>query len=528
MSEPVLTARGLGARAGEHVLLDGIDVDLTAGHVIAVVGRSGSGKTTLGSALQGESGSGVALTGSVELHGTELLGRTDARRRRTRAGKISSLPQHPAAVLNPVRRVGKVLRELAKLRYGSRTEQDSAVAEALRSAQLVPDGDLLRRFPHQLSGGQQQRVALAQALITRPEVVVLDEPTTGLDTTTKAETADMLADLVSAGTALVLLTHDLPLARRLAHEVLVLHDGRVVEHGPGTRPLHAPAHEHTRAVLAAEPRLETYSDDHSDLPDVVLHTHQLGRTAKNGTRLLGDIDLTARAGRCAVIVGRSGAGKTTLGRCLAGISRPHTGRIVLDGVELAATARERSREQRRRIQYVHQDARASFDPRRPVTEQVARTAELLLASTRAEARRDAAGMLAALGLRTEQTDRLPHELSGGQLQRAALARALLARPAVLICDEITSALDVVHQAELLDALAAMKTTTDLSVVLISHDLAAVAALADEVHLLDDGHLVESASPGRLLAAPRSRAAATLVTAARAHESTGRSVDPSVD
>ncbi|SFT04772.1 MULTISPECIES: ABC transporter ATP-binding protein [Saccharopolyspora] len=514
MSEPILVVRGLRAAAGDHLLLNTVDLDLRPGTVLAVIGESGSGKTTLGLALQGESLPGVALSGSVRLHDTELLGCTDAQRRRVRAGKTAVLPQHPAGVLNPMRRVGTVLRELAALRHADRRTRDHAVRDAMTAAQLNPEAGLQRRYPHQLSGGQQQRFALAQALITQPGIVVLDEPTTGADTITTSETADMLAALAANGTALVLLTHDLALTRRIAHHTLVLHGGRIVEHGTATRSLPAPTHAHIRKLPAAERHLSANADVTRAGPEPVLRVDNIGRRAKNGTPLISGVDLTVHSGWCAAIIGRSGAGKTTLARCLAGLTRPDTGRILLGDVELAPTARRRPREHRRHVQYIHQDNRAAFDTRSPVVHQVARTAELLRGLSRPDALREAGDALATLGLESAHTLRRPSGLSGGQLQRAALARALLARPSVLICDEITSSQDVVNQSDLLRVLATVKATCHTSIVLISHDFTAVSALADEVHLMQGGRLVESTTPRELFNAPRSELASNLVAADR--------------
>ncbi|MQA08687.1 MAG: ATP-binding cassette domain-containing protein [Pseudonocardiaceae bacterium] len=512
----MLATSGLRARASGHTLLDGIELSIFPGRVLAVLGESGSGKTTLGLALHGEYRHGIELAGSVRLHGTELLGLPDRRRRAARAGVLGHLPQHPATVLNPVRRIGSVLAEYAGLRHRHRSARRTAVAEALHAAQMPAEPWLLRRYPHQLSGGQQQRVALALALITRPEVLVLDEPTTGLDTTTKADVTNMLAGLVGAGTALVLLTHDLALARRLADEVIVLQDGRVIEHGPGTRPLHAPAQPHSRRLLASEPRLldrpTGARGTRHGVRDLVVRG--LGRRATDGTELLADINLVLPGGQCLAIIGRSGAGKTTLARCVAGLTRPGTGQVLLGDVPLAATARQRGPAQRRLVQYVHQDASASFDEYRPVGVQVARTARLLRGMAREDARREAIELCESLGLRADQLLRHPFELSGGQLRRAALARALLARPAVLLCDEITASLDLVNQAELLDVLAHARSTMDISLMLISHDLAAISGIADQICLLQDGRCVETASTYRLLTAPESRGARDLVAAAR--------------
>ncbi|TWH19426.1 ABC transporter ATP-binding protein [Prauserella rugosa] len=531
MTAPILTVRGLRAVAGESVLLDGIDLDVTPGSVLAVVGRSGSGKTTLGYALQGQDRPGIALSGSVRLHGSssgelpagelssgELLGRTDAERRRLRTGVTAMVPQHPQAVLNPMRRIGAALRELAALSQSRRSARGEAVRTALAAARLDPS--VAGRFPHQLSGGQQQRVALAQALITRPGLVVLDEPTAGADPVTTSEIADTLADLVAGGTALVLLTHDLPLARRLADSTIVLHDGRVAERGDGASPLEAPDTDHGRTLVGAEARLEAPAPRSAGPRRSVLVADGVGYRAPRGATLLSDVNLTVRAGACVAIVGRSGAGKTTLARGLAGLTPFDSGEVRWGEHPLPPSARRRSAPQRRHVQYVHQDARGGFDPRRPVTHQIARTAELLRGLPRPQARREAEDLLAHWGVGPEQARRRPEQLSGGQLQRAAVVRALLARPAVLVCDEVTSALDTVTRTDLLTTLADLRSTQDTAVVLISHDLAVVTALAEEVHVLDGGRLVETASPDALLTAPRSRAAAELVTAMQHHHIPG--------
>ncbi|KAA5828311.1 ABC transporter ATP-binding protein [Saccharopolyspora hirsuta] len=497
MNAPLLSARGLRAFVGTRSLLAEVDVELRPGEVTAVLGESGSGKTTLGLALQGESRRGVALAGTVELRGTDLIGVPAAQRRAARAGVIGYLPQHPAAALNPLRKVGRVMAELARA--------PEAIPEALEAARF--DAALLDRYPHQLSGGQQQRAVLAQAVLNRPDVLVLDEPATGLDAITKSEAVEALSRMSGRGTAILLLTHDLGLVRRTADTVLVLHDGRIVERGQHV--LTAPTHEHTRALLAAEPRPPAAAD--TEPAEGGLRASGLSKVAKNGDRLLDGIDLAVPPGRCVAVVGRSGSGKTTLARCLAGLTRPSAGRVLLDGVALAADVRHRGR--RTQVQYIHQDARASFDEFRPVLAQIARTARLTRGVSTAQARTEAEQVLASVGLERAQADRRPAALSGGQLQRAAVARALLAEPAVIICDEITTGQDLIHRAELLDLLAATLRTTSAGMVLISHDLGAVAALADEVHVLDAGRCVEHAPTAALLARPRTAVARSLVDSA---------------
>ncbi|WP_053735728.1 ABC transporter ATP-binding protein [Nocardia sp. NRRL S-836] len=452
---PVVHVEGLRAEAGGHVLLDGVSFALSAGRVLALVGASGSGKTTTGLALLGEHAPGVAVSGRVEVR-----------------GRVGFVPQQPASALNPVRRLGAVFREIAALHDGAPAD---LVGTALRRAR-VP-AELLRRYPHQLSGGQQQRVVLAQALVGDPAVLVADEPTTGQDALTRAEVVDELAAVVAQGVALVLLTHDVEVVRALADEIVVLRAGRVVEAGSAHELLNTPREDYTRALLDATPQA------FAEVPERAPRLRVRGLTARHrNTTVLHDVDLDV--GERLAVVGRSGSGKTTLGRCLAGLHQQATGEVLLHGRPLARSLRRRSRTALAAVQYVFQDARGSFDEHRRVLDQVARTAVRLRGMRAADARAAALAALDRVGLDEEAVSRLPRGLSGGELQRAALVRALLAEPEVLVCDEITSGLDAVTRAGLLDLLASVP----CALVLISHDLDVVARLADQVVVLHEGRV----------------------------------------
>ncbi|MBE1573574.1 ABC transporter ATP-binding protein [Amycolatopsis roodepoortensis] len=442
----VLEISGLSARAGETVLLDDVSLSLEPGRVLVVLGASGTGKTTLGLAATGQARPGIALSGSVMLEGSPLLVRTAPELRRARAGVIGHLPQQPSAVLDPVRRCGPVLAELAALRHHGRAARLAAARTALAESGL--EQALWRRFPHQLSGGQQQRMALATTLVNRPRMLILDEPTSGLDAANRALLTARLAELSRAGTALLVLTHDLTLARALDGDVAELRDHRLV-----------PSPTLTDPVRSDRPPPPSPSS-----PVLVVR----GLTVRAGrTTLVEDFDLELAAGSRTTLTGVSGAGKTTLARALAGLTPPSAGTIEIDGVPLPRLARRRTRAQLRAIQYVHQDSRASFDEFRDVLDQVADTARLLRGLSRADARLEAAETLRCLGI--DAADRRPGQLSGGQLQRCAVARALLARPTVLICDEVTSALDAANRVRLLDFLAAEATRHGTALLLISHE-----------------------------------------------------------
>ncbi|MFH9613728.1 ABC transporter ATP-binding protein [Streptomyces pratensis] len=508
----IVTVSGLTVEVDGRALVDGVSLRIRPGTVTALVGASGSGKTTTGLALLGEYPTGARVTGDVTAHGA----------------RIGYVPQHPAAVLNPARRTGALLRDMARqqVRDLPRSRRRAAVrqrvTDALADAQLAGSDELLSRYPHQLSGGQQQRVVLAQALLLGARVIVADEPTTGQDALTKRRVVEQFAAVTARGIAVLLLSHDLDVVRELADEVLVMRGGRVVEQGPVHRILDAPTHPWTKELLA-EPRTLPYADPERTGAELLTVSGLTARHRTGGGRVpvLKVHGLTLRSGECLAVVGRSGSGKTTLARCLAGLHRDHTGQVLLDGTALPRSVRDRSREQIAAVQYVFQDARAAFDEHRPVLDQVARTAVRLHGVGPREAATEARRVLTGLGLDESLVRRLPGRLSGGELQRAALARALLARPRVLVCDEITSGLDPVTRRSLLDLLAALMRRQDgPSVVLITHDLE-TAAPATRVAVLDGGEVVEEGPREQILTAPRHPFTVALLDASRGRGSAVR-------
>ncbi|MFC8421201.1 ABC transporter ATP-binding protein [Streptomyces sp. NPDC057236] len=539
--DPVAEIRGLRVVVDGRAIVDGVDLRVLPGRVTALIGASGSGKTTTGLALLGEYPAGARVTGDVRVEADGLVG---------------YVPQHPAAALNPARRVSALLTDIARAQVRHlpvrhrRAAARERVLRALTEAQLPDVEALLRRYPHQLSGGQQQRVVLAQALLLGARVVVADEPTTGQDALTKSRIVERFRAVAARGIAVVLLSHDLDVVRALADEVVVLRAGRVVESGPAGRVRSSPRHEWTRELFGEqveppdpdepdgqpESRVHGLPHTRTEVPDpeepagrpgmrtrgpLSRHTESRDPDDRTGRPVLRVRGLTAchrdgargtavvlRApaldlypGRSLAVVGRSGSGKTTLARCVAGLHRDHDGEILLDGAPLPRSLRDRSRAQLAAVQYVFQDAHAAFDEYRPVVRQVARTAVRLRGTDEDTAAREALTTLAGLGLPEDLAHRHPGRLSGGELQRAALARALLARPRVLVCDEITSGLDAVTRRGILDVLTALVRDHDrLSLVLITHDLD-TAALAHRVAVLDAGELVEQGPARQVLTAP---------------------------
>ncbi|MFD3538549.1 ABC transporter ATP-binding protein [Streptomyces sp. NPDC058662] len=464
--DPVAEVRGLRVEVAGSPLVDGVSLAARAGRITALVGPSGSGKTTTGRALLGEFPAGARIGGRITTPGP---------------GSVGYVPQHPTAVLNPARRAGALLRDIAAGQGGTRREIRDRVERALRLAQLPDPETVLRRYPHQLSGGQQQRVVIAQALLLGAKVIVADEPTTGQDPVTKQGIVEALAAVAEQGIALVLLSHDGDVVRQLADEAVVLRAGRVVDRGPADAVLPAP----TRPTLP-RPRAATR-------PAVTrIEVRELTarhRTAHGTVPVLHDVTLSVPAGECLAVTGRSGSGKTTLGRCLAGLHCAYDGAVLLDGAPLPRSLRARTRAELARVQYVFQDPKAAFDEHRSLLDQVARTAVRLRGADRDTSRRAAVQTLEQLGLAEELTLRRPGALSGGELQRAALARALLAEPEVLVCDEITSGLDTATRDAILTHLAGLRDRQALSLVFITHDRTAADALADRTAVLEDGRLV---------------------------------------
>ncbi|MBZ6202384.1 ABC transporter ATP-binding protein [Streptomyces olivaceus] len=507
--DPLLDVPELSARAdgAERPLLDDVALSVRAGAVAAVVGPSGSGKTTLGLAVLGASRAGVRLSGRALLSGTDLLALAPHRRPGARAGLAAHLPQHPETVLDPVRRCGGALTGLAALGHPDRVTRRRAAQDALAAAGLDWE-TVRRRFPHQLSGGQQQRLALASALVTGARLLVLDEPTSGLDPALATALGHRLRALADEGTGILLLSHDLPLVRAAADHVVVLEHGRCVDHGPAPDVLgpaaRTPRHRATRELLAAEAGAGagTRPAPAAPAPQPCAGIAAEGVVVRHrsGDPLPGPVSLAFPPGGRTALLGPSGSGKTTFGRVLAGLTAPSAGTVRHDGRVLPRRVDRRPAAQRRAVQYVHQSSAASFEHHRPVLPQLADTARLLRHRERSAATAEALSAAAALGLDEELLRRTPARLSGGQLQRCALVRALLARPALLVCDEVTSALDTVSRRRVVEALPELLAPDRTALLFISHDLPAVRALTDDAVLFEAGRCVRRGTVDEVLPA----------------------------
>ncbi len=472
-----------------RVLLDGADLELAPGRITAVVGPSGCGKTTLLRAVTGTLPPGTERTaGSVTVLGQDPLALPAPALRTLRRHRLAYVGQDPGSALNPRMKVRRLLAEVAV------DGGPEAIRAQLAEVRLPIDDGLPDRRIGGLSGGQQRRVALARALARRPAILLLDEPTAGLDPALRDEIADLLRHLAeNHRIAIGLSCHDPNLVTRLANDVVDL---------SGPRP-----------KSAVRPNRHDAGRTASDTPIVLtasgLHAAHLHRGRR--VPVLHGIDLTLTASSSLGIVGASGSGKTTLLRTLIGLHRATAGTVSLDGVRLAPTAHGRSRDQRRRLQLVPQDPLGTLNPSRTVGATLRRPLLLHRRTGRAEVPDRVLELLDQVGLPASFTGHYPHELSGGQRQRVAIARALAADPDVLFCDEVTSALDADTAVAVMDLLTDLRDRRGLSLVLVSHDLRLVADRTDSLLVMSEGSVVESGPTARLFASPCHPVTAALAT-----------------
>lgn len=509
------------ARTREAILTD-VSIDVAPGEIVGLAGETGSGKTTLGLLMLGYRAPGLAATEGVVRVGDTIV-QQDSRSldgealRRMRGRRISYVPQDPSAALNPGMRISASFRQV--LSAHGVADGDDRLAELFPAVGLPVTAEFTDRFPHQLSGGQLQRVAIATAFALRPEVVVMDEPTTGLDVTTKAKVAALVRDLATrTSTGVVFVSHDLRLLLDLADRVCVLRDGRVVESAPSSEIATSPQHAYTKRLLAALPRVDDGIAPvqlRDGASSAVLSVRSLS-ASYGSKRVTHDVSFDILPTQTLALVGESGSGKTTTARCIAGFHAAYEGEILLAGETVRPSVTKRTSSHRAAIQYVFQNPYGSLNPRRRVGPTIAEAPRLLLGTNRADAERIARGWLDRVGLSREHFDAMPQQLSGGQRQRVALARALAASPRLLVCDEVTSSLDVSVQREIVTLLQELQSEEQLAMLFITHDLGVAHWIAQQTMVLLNGEVVEHGPTSSVLRAPQHPYTRDLVAAASLH------------
>ncbi len=557
----------LGA-SGADVVSE-VSFAVRSGQVLGLVGESGSGKTTVALALLGHARRGLRITsGQVLLDGVDLLGLSPGDLRAARGARVSYVPQDPSSALNPTLKVGNQLREALLVHAGVIDNPADRVAEVMREVYLDATPEILGRYPHQLSGGQQQRIALAMAFACRPSLIVLDEPTTGLDVSTQRHVLDTVRSLCrSYGVAAVYVSHDLAVVSGLVSDVAVMYAGRIVEIGPTARLFREPVHPYTRGLIGAVPSPEraevltgidgqqprpghrgagcsfaarcgyVIADCTTEAPEPVLID---GRTVRclrawdiqatrperqavvagppsaaeaptlsvrgvsasyGSTPVLFDVGLDVPPRACVAVVGESGSGKTTLARCVAGLHSNWTGEIAFQGAPLDRGARQRSRDVLQRVQYIFQNPYTSLNPRKTVGQIIAQPLEQFVDLKFRERSARVVQVLEDVSLSRDFLSRYPDQLSGGERQRVAIARALVVQPDLLICDEVTSSLDVSVQAIIVELLRRIQRERQLAMIFITHNLALVRSIAHSAVVLCDGAVAESGPVEQILEHP---------------------------
>jgi peptide/nickel transport system ATP-binding protein len=583
-----LVVEGLRIETSAGVeIVDDIAFQAIGGEVFGLVGESGCGKTSIALALLGHARPGTRIaTGSVVIGGGgNLLSLKESERRALRGSLVSYVPQDPPANLNPRQRVGAQIAETLRVHGVDRSTADAAVSGLVGRVGLSNTPSFLRRYPFELSGGQQQRVAIAIALIGRPRVIVLDEPTTGLDVTTQARVLELLRELArDTATAFIYVTHDLAVVDELADRVGVMYAGRLVEVGERASLFARPAHPYTVLLLGSVPRValrhrltgisgtapppgsrprgcsfalrcplatdvcderfpartttahggyvRCYHTARTDSigsvlepapPPLVVDPNQSSLLAVDAlvaaygrgpqrSEVVHRVSFSVAAREGVGLVGESGSGKTTIGRCLVGLHVAESGTIRLNGEPLPLSVHDRTRAQRQAIQIVFQNPDRSLNPNETVAQAISRPLRLLRGRTAGGMRARVAELADRVRLASVKLDQYPRELSGGEKQRVAVARALASDPLLLVCDEITSALDVSIQAAIVDLLGELR-DQGLALLFITHNLALVNSTADRVIVLEAGDVREEGMTTAVLGAPSHPYTRALIEAA---------------
>ena len=514
-------------------VVEGVSFSIAAGERLALIGESGSGKTLTALSVLDLLPQGGRWSGTATLNGGRLDRLPASQRRVLRGGRIGIVFQDALAAFNPLRTVGSVLVESARRHSGLTYRQARQKAVGLLGELGVPEPDArFFSYPHQLSGGLRQRAMIALALMNDPDLLIADEPTTALDATIQAQILDLLKAR-SQDKALVFITHDLVAAARLCDRAIMMRHGRIVEAGALPEMFEAPQSEHGRALVAASPAFGDWDrrTEKSDPGSSALAGTSLSKRykVKSGTlHALRDVSIQVGANDNVAIVGESGCGKSTLAKILVGMIRPDDGAVLLHGTPVSDGSAESATALRAFVQFVFQDPYSSLDPHWPVVRTVAEPLMAAGGDDRANAFDRATQALLQVGIAAETHHRRPRAFSGGQRQRIAIARALVAKPKVLVADEPLSALDMTIQKSIVDLLMDLRKRFGLGIVMVSHDLDLVGQVSDRVIVMYLGQIVEQGPTREVIAAPRHHYTAALLAAAKGAASVRGDVPSPVD
>lgn len=499
----------------EIPIVKGVSFDIHKGEVVALIGESGAGKTTIALAALAYTKPGLHfMGGEAILNGENLLTMAPLRQREIRGANVAYLAQSAAATFNPAITIGEQVTESAVLHGVLSQEEATRRAVELYHALELPDADRIGfRYPHQVSGGQLQRLMAAMALCGKPDLMVLDEPTTALDVTTQIEVLKAFKKVIrEQNSAAIYVTHDLAVVAQIADHIVVLYNGEVMEQGSVDQIINNPTHVYTKRLIdAVRPKpvagmgVAITGDHHREVDNLQVHNLTAGYGGiENGEpkiTVLRDINVSVKNGHVVGVIGESGCGKSTLARVMAGMLPPARGDIILDGEKLAGDLQDRELSELQKIQFVFQMADTALNPRQVIGDILGRPLEFYHGLKGKEKYAKVAEILEMVELPAEFASRYPGELSGGQKQRINMARSLAADPEVMLCDEVISALDSIVGANVIKLLTNLRDKTGVSFVFISHDLSTVASFADEIVVLYAGRVVEQGPTDEVLEPP---------------------------